>query len=173
MIVNLGRLALIFILATLSACGSGNESQIGFVTDVRVDPEAVALNQTASLRVDFEPSQDAVFSGDSASLVRTEVTIKLPEGVDYVTDSSEFDGNDAFGFKKRNPNTVEICADGSRALTYSFAPGELTDNENSIRMTVAPFAGQGQVYFYAMADDFISFPCNVISEDFDTLTILP
>lgn len=172
----LSKASLIFLLSIFSfSCGSSNNSQVGFVTDIRVDPQSVTLNQTATVRVDFEPSQegDLTDPDGSADLKDTDVVIKLPAGVDYVTDSSEFDGSDVSGYEKRNPNRVEICGDGSRALTYQFSSGELTDNENSIRIAVDPFQVQGNVIFYAMADDFINVPCDISSEDFDTLIVLP
>lgn len=164
---------LVLSLLSLSCGGSGNQSLVGFVTDVRVDPESVRLNELASVRVDFDSSQTANVSGDSSSVSATEVVLKIPPGVDYVVDTSEFDGSDVGGYRKRNPNRVEICSDGTRALTYSFSAGELTDNENSIRLYVKPYEGQGEVIFFALADDFISIPCNIFSEDFDKLLILP
>lgn len=170
------KTSLIFLLSIFSlSCGGDNQDQVGFVTDTRVDPQSVNLNQLATVRVDFEPSQNEDLSDPdaSANLKDTDVVIKLPIGVDYVTDSSDFDGSDVSGFKKRNPNRVEICSDGTRALTYQFSSGELTDNENSIRISVTPFQAQGNVIFYAMADSFIFDSCDISSEDSDTLNVLP
>lgn len=157
----------------LSCGGSGSQNLVGFVTDVRVDPASVHLNELASVRVDFDSSQTANLSNDSLSVSATDVVLKIPPGVDYEVDTSEFDGSDVGGYRTRNPNHVEICSDGTRALTYSFSAGELTDNENSIRLYVKPYEGQGEVIFFALADDFISIPCNIFSEDFDQLLILP
>ncbi len=168
------QITMITSLLFLLSCG-GSDSRggglVGFVTDVRVDPEGVRLNELASVRVDFNPSQTEDVLDDSLSLRDTEVVISLPPGVDYLVDSSEFDGSDVSGFRKRNPNHVEICRDGSRALTYSFSSGELTDNENSIRLEVTPYEGQGEVLFFALADDFISSPCDIFAEDHDILRL--
>lgn len=161
-------LSLIFI-----SCGGGSQNLIGFVSDVRVDPDAVKINELASVRVDFDSSQIENFNDDSLSVSATDVVLKIPAGVDYVVDTSEFDGSDVGGYRKRNPNHLEICSDGTRALSYLFSAGELTDNENSIRLYVKPYEGQGEVTFFALADDFISEPCNIFSEDFDTLLVLP
>ena len=167
-------ITILLLLMSILSCGSNNDNQVAFITDVRVDPVTIQLNQLASVKVDFEPSQRADDDEDgTAEILDSNVVIKLPVGVDYVTDSSEFDGSDVHGFEKRNPNIVEICDDGSRALTYQFSSGELTDNENSIRISVKPFEGSGNVIFYAMADSFIRVPCGIQSEDFDQLTILP
>lgn len=169
----INTLILALSLFLISSCGSDSHSLIGFVSDVRVDPESVQLNELASVRVDFDSSQIENFADGSLSVAATEVVIKLPPGVDYVVDTSEFDGSDVGGYRKRNPNHIEICSDGTRALSYLFSAGELTDNENSIRLYVKPYEGEGEVIFFALADDFIPIPCNIFSEDFDKLLILP
>lgn len=167
-------ITLVSILSLLSiSCGGGSQNRVGFISDVRVDPDSVHLNELASVRVDFDPSQIENFSDGSSSLNDTDVVIKIPPGVDYVVDTSEFDGSDVGGYRKRNPNQVEICNDGTRALSYFFSSGELTDNENSIRLNVKPYEGQGKVTFFALADDLITVPCNIFAEDSDTLLILP
>lgn len=158
----------------LASCGGdSSNSQIAFVTDVRVDPASVRLNQEIGIQVDFEPSQSADFSSDSASLQSSTVVIRLPEGVDYVTGSSQFDGSDVGGFRDRGPNRVDICGDGTRVLSYFFSSGELTDNENKIRLSAVAFQGSGTVTIDAEADDSITIPCGILPQDFDTLVITP
>ncbi|MFN8393018.1 MAG: hypothetical protein U0136_22175 [Bdellovibrionota bacterium] len=168
---------LLFPLCVLVAgCGGSSDSfQRAFVTDVRVDPDQVRVGEEISVRVDFDPSQSETQSGSdgetTTSLEDSTVVIRLPEGVDYVTGSSEFDGSDVGGFRTRGPNHVEICSDGSRALTYQFTAGEQTDNENSIRLTAKAFENVGTVTFGAEADDFIADACSVGIEDTDQLLV--
>lgn len=166
-------LFLIPAVVILSGCGGDDDSIFdsgsGFtqarVTDVRVDPEAVVLNQEIGIQVDFTPADF------DSSLEATTVALKLPPGVQYVTGSSDFDGSDVGGFRSRGPNRVESCIDGTTALTYDFSSGEMTDNENKIRLSAVAVAGRGNVFFIAEAAANLGDSCAILGEDADNIVI--
>ena len=170
---KLALFALPVLMASTGCGGDSSDSQVAFVTDVRVDPASVRLNEQIGIQVDVEPSQTGSSVSDNTSLDPSTVVVRLPQGVDYVAGSSQFDGSDVGGFRDRGPNRVDICGDGTRVLSYFFSAGELTDNENKIRLAATAFQGSGTVTIDAEADDSITVPCGILAQDFDTLIIVP
>lgn len=166
--VNL--ISLSVCLGVISCGGDSNSnSSRAFVTEVRVDPSSARVGEEFGVRVNFEPEQS---NSLSSNLQRTIVVLKLPGGVDYVTDSSDFDGSDVGGYKKRNPNRVEICPDNTRALTYIFDGGELTDNENKIRLSAKAFEAVGEIVFRAEASGESFDTCNIFEQNSDNILII-
>jgi hypothetical protein len=169
----------VFLPILLSSCGgdSGDDFTFGFVKDVRVDPESIAVGANATVIVDFDPNTLSKIDSEgdeSESVQDTEVAVLLPPGLDFVNGSSEFDGSILDGFDSRPPNEVEICSDGSRALRYSFKTGELsTLGNNRIRLQGKAFEPRGTVVISAGTDSAITSPCEIVGQDSDQLVILP
>lgn len=172
------RFSLVLAFNAFLACGGGpsEDFEPAVVTDLRVDPESVRVGDPISIQVHFEPSRVVTVDsdGDSSEKLRDSVVVlRIPRGIDYVTGSSDFDGSDVHGFRERGPNKVEICADGTRALTYSFSDGELTDIENRIRLSATAFEANGTLSFIAEAANSISIPCDISAEDLDIIIVNP
>jgi len=160
-----------FFLAGCGGGGSDGSFNLGFVEDVRVDPAAVRVEGDVTVTVDFEPNTTSDLD-DAIEVQASDVAVLLPPGVDYVKDSSQLDGNIFDGFNSRPPNSVTICADGSRALYYRLAVGELsTLGDNKIKIKARPFEVRGGVSFTAEVDSIIFSPCEIVGQDSDTLLI--
>ena len=170
------------LLFTVAGCGSGSDGGVfdpstPRVTDLRIDPGSISVGEQALVRLAFEPYVERSFDPvtgeeDGETIHSATVVVRLPEGLDYVADTSEVDTEALDGFEKRNPNTVELCSDNSRALTYLFEGDELSSNvENQIRFTVQSYQSEGSIRVEAYADDFISIPCNITGEADEILTL--
>jgi hypothetical protein len=166
-------LILSILLVVLIGCGTGDESGNAFIDEVRVTPDVTTVGELVSVIIDFSAAlSDSDFvDPDSEQLEDTEVLVILPKGVDFVPDSSDLDGSDIAGFRKRPPNTVEICQDGSRALYYDFGSGELTDGRNRLRLQARPFEPVGEVRVGARAERVLGIPCSEAPEETDFLLV--
>ncbi len=176
---KISEIIVVFVLCSLwlSSCGGDSESiQAARVEDVRVDPAKVHLGEPITVTVTFDGAELTSFSGDDSDTenLHTDVVVVLPGGVDFITDSSEYDEGLNDDYDARGPNSVTLCDDGSRALKYEFAPGELsTLVANRIRFRAQAFESRGIVQFFAEAEETIYTVCGAIPEDSDQLTILP
>jgi hypothetical protein len=161
------------LLPLFIGCGSFDDSRNAFVDEVRVTPDVTSVGELVSVIVDFNAALDDndLVDPDTERLEDTEVLVILPKGVDFVPDSSDLDGSDIAGFRKRPPNTVEICEDGSRALYYDFASGELTDGRNRLRLQARPFEVIGEVRVGARAERVLGVPCSETPEETDFLRV--
>jgi hypothetical protein len=164
---------LTILIGALTGCGTGGGTQNAFIDEVRVTPDVTSVGEVISVIVDFNAAvtESNFAESDTEQLEDTEVLVILPKGVDFVPDTSDLDGSDIAGFRKRPPNTVEICQDGSRALYYDFASGELTDGRNRLRLQARPFEPIGEVRVGARAERVLGIPCNETPEKSDFLLV--
>ena len=168
------RLLFTLLFLAISGCGGiGDDSSDALIDEVRVTPDVTSAGEVISVIVDFSAAlSDYDFSEpDTEQLADTEVLVILPKGVDFVAESSDLDGSDIAGFRKRPPNTVEICPDGSRALYYDFRTGEMTDGRNRLRLQARPFEVVGDVEVGARAERVLGVPCAATAEKTDFLRV--
>ena len=169
--------------ANLWACGDseqllGDDSLFSDVTDVRIDPESVKVGEEAQVTFKIDPRTIRIVDPNteevSYNTADVNVVVKLPEGLDYVTDSSQVDFSFFGGFAQRNPNSVQVCPDNSRAIAYFFDGDEFsTGVTNQVRLRIRPYQIIGTATVGAFADDLIEDPCNsnIAPEAEETLAV--
>lgn len=165
---------LLSLLLTAVSCGGGglDNDDDADVNDVRVDPSSARIGDFVTIQVEFEPAGEFdVLGGRRAK--DTELVVLLPQGIDFVPESSEVDGEVFNDFRDRSPDVVSICPGGTRAVLYSFDSSELLKTSNDIRVRFKGRVtdGQGIVNFTAEADRNVEVPCQASSSESDDLII--
>lgn len=168
-------LTLPFIVCIACSGGSFDEPSPR-IEDVRVDPAAVTVGDSAEIRVAFVPAEettaDPITGEDETTTLDAIVVIRLPEGLDYVPGSSQVDTSALSGFFVRNPNSVDLCPDRSRVLVYSFEGNDLsTVATNTIIFRATAYQQAGIVFVGATAGFSFSAPCEAPLETSDSIRV--
>lgn len=172
--INSVALTTVIVLASCGGDGSSfSSTDPAEIIEVRATPRTIPLGTKASIEVAFIPAlftpADTQLDDDSPSTSTAEfdLVVRLPPGLDYVVGSSKvtdsFLGDVIFGNPDpRGPNSVEICADKSRALLYHFSDDELSTVSlvsSKIRLEAQAYELTGARDVDASASFSIAVPC--------------
>ena len=187
----LARLTVLPVLVVVSGCGGGGESVStnlpSGISELRVSPALIGVGDEATVEVAFVPPISSDLTSDvdedgqnDLQTEAFELVVRIPRGFQYVTGSSGI--TDVFlrdilvnNPAPRSPNGIDLCTDGVRALTYSFARGELNAESpvtTKIRFRVQS-AETAQGFVEAADAAAIGDVCNEPAEVSEPLAAVP